>query len=122
MTEYELQELAFTAGGLGINFSALLITLISSYLVVAYVVGNDLTRPQVTLVNVLFLFTSSLFLYGSVSSFVKQLSIVEKLRILNPEDYFPSTPLVVIAVTGIFLLIILASLHFMWSVRHPGGE
>ncbi len=122
MTEYELQELAFTAGGLGINFAALLITLISSYLVVAYVAGSELTRPQITLVNVLFLFTSSLFLYGSVSSFIKQLSIVEKLRILNPEDYYPATPLVVIAVTVIFLLIILASLHFMWSVRHPKTE
>ena len=119
MTEYELQELAFTAGELGINFSALLITLISSYLVDAYIAGSDLTRPQVTLINVLFIFTSSLFLYGSVSSFVKQLSIVEKLRVLNPEDYYPATNLVVIAVAGIFILIIVASLHFMWSVRHP---
>ena len=122
MTEYELQELAFTAGGLGINFSALLITLISSYLVVAYIAGSDLTRQQVTLVNVLFLFTSSLFLYGAISSFVKQLNFVEKLRILDAENYYPVTPLVVIAVTTTFLLIVLASIHFMWSVRHPKIE
>ena len=119
MNEYELQELAFSASGLGASFASMFITVISGYLVVAYLAGRELTRPQVTLVNAIFFVTSSLFLYGTISSFAKQLSMVDKLRALNPDNYYPLSTPIATAIAVTFAIIIIASLHFMWSVRHP---
>jgi hypothetical protein len=107
MTEYELQELAFSAAGLAATFTTLLITIISGYLLVAYVAGRDLSRAQVTLINILFAFTSALFLGGSVSSFSKQLNIVKQLRVINPDNFYPMTTFTVISCDVIFSLIIL---------------
>ena len=122
MTEYELQDLAFGAGGLAATYGSITISIISAYLLVAYTAGTQLIRSQVTLINTLFVFTATLFLYGTIGSLVKQLSIVNKLKVFNPEDYYPTTAITVVAVAVIFSLIILACLKFMWDVRHPKTE
>jgi hypothetical protein len=122
MTEYELQDLAFSAGGIAGTYGSIWITIISGYLLVAYVAGRDLSRPQVSLVNLLFLFTSGLFAYGTIPSLGKQLSIVNMLRAIHPDNFYPTTEPIVTAVAVIFGLIILASLKFMWDVRPPKTE
>jgi hypothetical protein len=122
MTEYELQELAFSAAGLAATFTTLLITIISGYLLVAYVAGRDLSRAQVTLINILFAFTSALILSGIATAFGKQLNIVNQLRVINPDNFYPMTTFTVISGAVIFSLIILASFKLMWDIRHPKAE
>jgi hypothetical protein len=122
MTEYELQELAFMANGLAATYITILITIISGYLLVAYVAGAKLSKPQVMLVNTLFVFASALFTYGMLASFIKQQEIVTHLQSISPEAYHAVNQFVISALTGVFTIIILASLHFMWGVRHPKTE
>ena len=122
MTQYELQELAFAAGGLAAAYGSITISIISAYLLVAYTAGRELMRSQVVLINTLFVFTASLFLYGTISSLIKQLSFVNKLRVLEPEGYYPTNIVVIVAVALIFALIIIACLKFMWDIRHPVSE
>jgi hypothetical protein len=122
MTEAELQELAFTAADLAANYSAILITIITGYLFVAYAAGSDLSRQQVVLINILFLFSTSLFTYAVTTCFIKQLEIVTKLKVLAPENFYPVNPVVITGVAVTFIVIILACLHFMWRIRHPKAE
>ncbi len=61
----------------------------------AYVAGRDLSRAQVTLINILFAFTSAFFLDGAVSSFGKQLNIANQLRVINPGNFYPMTTVTV---------------------------
>ncbi len=119
MTQAELQDLAFSANGLGASYIAILLTLISGYLIVAYTTGAKLHRQQVALVNTLFGFSSSLFLYAAMACFYKQMELLESLRQIAPDNYYPAQPWIIIMVAVVFALVIIASLKFMWDVRHP---
>lgn len=122
MTQAELQDLAFTANALAANYIAILVTLISGYLIVAYMAGSKLQRQQVVLVNVLYGFTASLFLYAAIACYYKQIELLQALKLLAPENYYPAQPWIIVTVAAVFSLVILASLKFMWDVRHPKTE
>ena len=103
--------------------ATILLSLISGYLLVAHFIGDSLTRAQLLIFNVLYLFTtlSSLAVYyGHYQSIVHS---VERLLAENavsagdiPVTGTPeSAALLVLA----YLSMIIASLYFMWTVRHP---
>lgn len=67
-------------------------------------------------------FSDSLFTCAVAICFIKQLEFVNQLKIISPESFCRINPFVVAVVAGTFTLFTLASLHFMWSVRHPNTE
>ena len=122
MTEYELLDLInSTIEGMGTSFTIYL-SMVSGYLVVAYLAGNKLTIPQTAIVGVLFIFSAGLQVW---SIYAYQAAVREYLD--QKKAFSPLTPYQ----TGllqdnggtIFALLmtcgIIASLYFMWSVRHP---
>ena len=119
MTQAELQDLAFTANALAANYIAILVTLISGYLIVAYTAGARLQTKQVALVNVLYGFTASLFLYAAMACYYKQMELLESLKLLAPDNFYPAQMWIVVTVGVVFSLVIIASVRFMWDVRHP---
>ena len=115
----EVQSLAFEASSLAATYMAMLITVISGYLIVAYVAGADLKKGQIVIVNFLYIFFSTLLWYGSISAFFKQLEFVEELRVLAPDGFYPASYEVFFAIAFVSYMVVLASLKFMWDVRHP---
>ena len=137
MNEFELAELAIlqqtyflelemvTQGYVALveTEASILLSLIFGYLLVAHFIGTSITRMQVTIFNALYLFTtlSSLAVYnghyGSVVYSVNRL--LEENAITAQEIPITGTPgsaqLVVLA----YLAMIVSSLYFMWTVRHP---
>ena len=113
----------------GLTALAILLTMVSGYMVIAYVAGNKLTRIQVMLVNVVYIASSVSVLtsnYGSVldsatARFQAGLRIEELSLILSTTgEAAPETlAIIVAAVNSLFLII---SLVFMWQVRHPNAE
>ena len=122
MTEHEYMDLSFTLIERSENAGLAFLTVVSGYLIVAYLVGSRLTRPQVTLI-------SALFVGYSLAQVLAQVSQIHAISQIDQIlwEAFPESPLqseANLAKLGYLwpvleLAAILASLHFMWSVRHP---
>ena len=69
MTQYESLDLAQSAFSSSIAAYALFLSIVTGYLVTAYMVGRELSRGQVWLLSVLFLVVASIAIW-SVSSYI----------------------------------------------------
>ena len=125
MTEHEYMDLSFTLIERSENAGLAFLTVVSGYLIVAYLVGARLTRPQVTLISALFVGYS----LAQVLAQVSQIHAISQIDQILWET-FPESPLqseanhakLGYAWPVLELVAILASLHFMWSVRRGERE
>ena len=103
--------------------SGLLITLMSGYLVVAYLVGKRLTRTQILVTNTLFLMSACFFVAGAFQlnldtqiarkAMALQIPELDLFSYANMNIYFwPSI------VSIVYSCLIFASLFFMWQMRY----
>jgi hypothetical protein len=98
------------------------ITLLSGYIIVAYLAGKELERSQVLIVNSLYLLLFLFVLMGIYSLSIRAtemaaLSVqISEQRNLGPTLWLP------LGVVAIFAFCLVASLKFMWDVRHPKTE
>jgi hypothetical protein len=122
MEGIELIEAAGTYYGLGVDVLTLYITITSGYLIVAYLIGDKLTKTQVAIVNTLYIVMSSIAAYGTTIWIVRgvyfslQQSAIEVGMPLHATYIVP-------AMIGVFMIGgIVTCLKFMWDVRHPKAE
>ena len=116
-----LLTLAQTQGELLQNESTQFTTLVFGYLLVAYFIGLNLSRIQVTILNVLYavsigatifqMVAGGLAAIGFLNRFYELTDATRELTVVNP-SYLAF---------GVCLnfALVLASFYFMWSVRHP---
>jgi hypothetical protein len=121
MSAEGMLEVAFIAWGNVNNLLVLLITLISSHLIVAYVVGAKLTRVQVVLISMLYIGMSGFVTWGAVEMSTRaavfeatgySMATGEVATLVSRGD-------VAAGVISAFALCIFATLKFMWDIRHP---
>lgn len=123
MTEYELLDLMASMEAHMASQFSLYLTIISSYMVVAYLVGNKLTNTQVVIVSTLMILSAGGQTWalhttlGRVTEYLERK--VEFSALTEYEQNFSANTYawVVILVGGL-----LASLFFMWQVRHHKTE
>ncbi len=125
MTEYEYRDLFFTLVERSETAGLAFLTVVSGYLIVAYLVGADLKRGQAALI-------SALFVGYSTAQILAQLSQIDSLMrfSVTTAELFPNAPistspaLIQLGYAWPFLelLAMLASLKFMWDIRHPKTE
>ncbi len=113
----ELLSLANEFNTLGGTYFAMYLTLVSGYLVAAYLAGANLTRGQVRLVNGMFTLSSIYFVWSTMTMWLAGVSIY-----LEAADEEWKRNLYVTAGLNLLLTIamivgIIASLHFMHGVR-----
>jgi hypothetical protein len=117
---------------LGVAFSTsiavfgLQITVMSGYLIVAYMVGERLTRIQVLIINTFYLLSASTLVLSAFQG-ILDVSMARREAALQ----IPELPIVG-ASTNIFIwpasialmnaAVVIASVYFMWSVRHSKSE
>ena len=118
MTEFELME---TFG----NFASIMhawittyFTTLTAYIIAAYVVGANLTRFQVTVINIGFAWFCGLCAYGGVSSGQRCVVFGGEVMAINPSRSFALTDTTVTAAAIVMYSGILVALVFMWQVRH----
>jgi TRAP-type C4-dicarboxylate transport system permease small subunit len=123
MTESDWVEMYGMAFSTSISNFASLITLMSGYLVVAYLVGKRLTRTQILVTNALYLMSALIAISGSFQATLdfhiarKEMALqIPQLDLFNYAEQsiylWPS----IIAIINCCLIV--ASLIFMWQVRH----
>jgi hypothetical protein len=123
MSEYELGEILYNSYGSLWEGSQMYFTLVSAYLVVSYLVGHQLTRVQNIIITSLYLVwiigivdaqrTESIINLGLINELQHRDSIVMPAQIATAAD-FGLYSFIAVQIAGV-----LASLYFMWTVRHP---
>ncbi len=123
MTEYEILDLIASKEAHMASQFSLYLTVISAYLVVAYLVGDRLTLPQSIISSVLFIFGAggqTWTLHINLMHVSNYLSQKAQLSPLTPveQDYLSNGyPWIIAMAFGV-----IAALYFMWSIRHPKTE
>jgi hypothetical protein len=121
MTAYEYMDLAYSAFSAAATIVSLLIAVLSGYLVVAYVIGSNLTRVQVTVLNAAYsIWSIYLMLNGTINLSRARSYLISAAEL--DQQLSPPVPYIVHGYVSIGLLLWLTSLWFMWSVRHPKSE
>jgi hypothetical protein len=123
MTEYELMDVIVSRFSNMTDQSALYFALVSGYLIAAFFVGARLTRLQVIVVNSLFIMWTVGLLIGWSTALEATLDLDAAIRQLESPTIIDSTMDGAAASAYLFSIVqtigIIASLIFMWSVRHP---
>ena len=123
MTGAEWIEAAHQGISISITAFAVFLSLFSGYLVVAYSVGKDLSRFQVSVINVVYVLSSLITLSANFGGIRDSLIARQQAAILVPE--FPAGPDTdpvtwATAILAVNFLVLVASLVFMSQIRRDG--
>ena len=121
MTVYETSDLLNGVISNQLAGQALFITIISAYLVVAYTVGDKLTKYQVSFINITFILFSLTGLRGGVAliELIYEYSALKADLLQTGESMDTVGALALWMIAGVRVMLVLGSLIFMWQVRHP---
>ena len=122
MTEAEILAVSHESWSNAISLVALFVSILSGYLIVAYLAGKNMTRSQIVIVNSLFVGLAGFLIMGqlafaSISIEMDFIAIeMSTQRFVRPQPYIPY------GLTIFYGICVIAALKFMWDVRHPKAE
>jgi hypothetical protein len=119
MSQYELLDLAQSALSNSTASYAIFLSIVSGYLITAYLVGSELTRAQVSLLTTLFLIVTALATWAmcAFNYWADQYSTMARgegvaSTIMSTQPFIP------IMLAAINILTVAACLFFMRNIRH----
>lgn len=119
MTEYEVADIAASVLGNFLTSLTVFLSIVSAYVISAFVAGQRLTKTQLSIVNFCFLIAVGILGYLVVSLFRRFFGLAQSIEVerglIGEVDF--TGPLCVLLVA-----IVLGSLIFMWNVRTEGAE
>ena len=122
MTEAELAEQVTNYGSQGLAAFTVWVSIVAGYLVAAYLAGGNLNRTQVSILNSVYLFVCALLMLAVFGSFRVQAFYATELRAVFPHSPQLAHMYIASGVTAACAGATIASLKFMWDVRHPKEE
>jgi hypothetical protein len=122
MTEADLIEAIAAFNSSAQSWMGLYMSILSAYLIVAYLAGRNLTRSQMTIISICFATFAFLTAYSSVANATRILEFSNELRELNPSRVYAVNSWIIIAVEVLLYGGVIVALKFMWDVRHPKTE
>ena len=122
MTEYELVDNAITYFTAALTAFGMYITVVSGYVIAAFMAGKQLLRVQVWVVNVFFFCTASVFTLATVTCYARTNEYAKRLLELDPTRTSRFSEYAASGVGVLQILGIAACLYFMWSVRHQNPD
>jgi hypothetical protein len=122
MSEGEIVEAITAYYDLAISLVALYVTVISAYLIVAYLAGSRITSSQMMIISVLFIVMAGVVTYGAYGFLRRAFEYIAMQAELSPELTNYANPMLAYLLPALMLGGIFAALKFMWDVRHPKTE
>ena len=125
MTEAEFVELIQNATSMFMTSFTIWLSIVSAYLIAAYAVGRNLAAVHTVIITVLYIVSSSLFTALTLLFLTRILNMLHAKMEMFPAGDWPvryDALLTQYALLGwAFIMVggIVASLYFMWSIRHP---
>jgi hypothetical protein len=122
MTEYELEDLLTSTTLAAVESFGMYVTVVASYLIVAYLAGKQLTSQQTFVVSVLFTVAALLPTYSAYNYLARSIPFANALEVINPEVRYGAQPFTQYWTTLLLCAGIGASLKFMRDIRHAKNE
>jgi hypothetical protein len=136
MSEYEAAALVFMQAERLANMGSLMqgnqsiiqseaanfTTYLTGYLLIAYFIGANLTKIQVSILNVLYLFVIGFSAYTLTASILAGSALFARYQEMGGTigTLETSVDAVLFEILVVLLtLLILSPFYFMWSIRHP---
>jgi hypothetical protein len=122
MNEYEAVEAAQALYANAATMFAIFLTITTSYLVVAYLVGAQLTSSQVFITTALFAVSSLITLASMAALFdtgIHYTALAVNMRGAEGIAPMVANRAFVAILVGVDALFVAAALKFMWDIRHP---
>lgn len=118
MDEYQYADLIATYSANAGEFFAVYITVLSGYLITAFMVGARLNWLQVTILNIGFIVAVGVLTWGTYGAGMTQVYYTNLLQELDASA--PQANRTWVMKTLLYLMIggPVAALFFMWNVRH----
>jgi hypothetical protein len=120
MTEPEVMEMVNLYAGNGLTSYTIWVSFTFAYLTVAYLVGAKLTNIQHFIVSSLYVITGTVFTLSAVTHTESFGALIYRYPDFRPTELWlvPWTLFTSIILGGGMI----ASLYFMWDIRHPKTE
>ena len=122
MTEADIVESMHSGFGLVVDVLSVYMTITSAYLLVAFLAGTRLTRSQVGIISTLYVFMAAVTTYAAFAWGMRGIHYAFELQSLGTGSPIYATQAIPVALSSTLAGGILASLKFMWDVRHPKAE
>ncbi len=120
MTEYEILDLVNAQSAQSATQFTLYLSVLFAYVVTAYFVGQRLTRTQVSVLSGLYIFVNVSQSWGMQLTNNRVGELLEKKAELSPLTRWEQGYVGYGDMWSIAMAVgVVASLFFMWSVRHP---
>jgi hypothetical protein len=119
MTEYQVADIAAAVLANFLTSLTVFLSIVSAYVISAFVAGQRLSKIQLSIVNLCFVVASGILGYLVVSLFRRFFGLAQSIKVerglIGEVDFtWPLSALLVAMVFG--------SLIFMWSVRREDAE
>ena len=122
MTEYELLDAFFSAQEVFSTGMTFYLSVLSGYLVVAYVAGKNLNVFQLTVISIGFVIVETLVIVIEARRLGEVIRLAAALVELDPE-YPPPLPTTAgVAILCVAIAGVLAGLAFMWNARRGNAS
>ena len=119
MTEYEVADLTASVLSNFLTALTIFLSIVSAYVISAFLAGERLTKIQLSIVNLCFLFSVGILGFLVVSLFRRFFALAQSIGVergtIGAIDFtWPLCVLLVVMVFGCFI--------FMWNVRNGDDE
>ena len=122
MTEYELADLLNSVSADSLVFIPVILTVVSGYLIVSWLVGEKLSTSQVVLVNSLFIGAILIFAMAWNVRIEVAISYQNELLEINPDRATLVNPWLQPSVFILGISAVAGCLKFMWDIRSKPGK
>ena len=122
MTEYEIVDLIRSGVANMLTQNGIYFAQLSSYLLVAYLVGAKLSTFQVSFLNFVLIIMTATGMSGFMALLHSNFELRDRLiemgsaQITTPEDISTAASYTFV---GFRVLILVGAISFMWRIRHP---
>jgi len=120
MTMYELADYTNSLLDTFLTCFTIFMSIVTAYVITAFAAGDNLTRFQLVIVNVLFLLSTSVV--GLLAMLTFRRFFVHALMAETPVESLDTPVDFTIPLTFLFCVLVLGAMTFMWSVRLSEGE
>jgi len=121
MTEAELWGLIVDYNDSLLAATSLYMTILSGYLIVAYLSGENLTGMQSAIITFAFILAALIFVWAVRGYGYRAIFLIGKTSEQYQTSQMMNEPSLLL-VLAIMMGGILAALKFMWDIRHPKTE
>jgi hypothetical protein len=118
MTEYEIADLLTGMVDGTIATFQMYISLAIAYLVATYLAANRMTRSQIVSISTLFSVAALLATWATYSYMARAVPLADELELINPDKRYGAQPLARDSLAILMIVGIIASVKFVWDVRH----